>query len=269
MNAVKSEVELFHFEEQQVRTKTIEGEPWFVLKDVCEVLGISNPADQKKRLDLQDIDSIYTLTADGKRRKVSAVNESGLYDVILDSRKPQAKRFRRWVTSEVLPSIRKHGGYLTETKIEEALLNPDVLIQLAQNLKDEQEKRVIAEAERAAAEALKDKVEAKNKALAPKAKSYEKLVESDGAFDYNRVAKNIGLGRNTMLAALRDRDVLMDGGDLHNVPYQKYMKHFEVKIHHGVTEYGREFTGYKVRVKPSGVAFILNKLADLVEGWAE
>lgn len=269
MNAVKSEVELFHFEDQQVRTVTQNGEHWFVLADLCKVLGFSNPSMVKKRLDQLDLSQAYVENTRGQYVNSNIVNESGMYAVIMRSELKSASRFQRWVTSEVLPSIRKHGGYLTESKIEEALLNPDVLIQLAQNLKDEQEKRVIAEAERAAAEALKDKVEAENKVLAPKAKSYEKLVESDGAFDYNRVAKNIGLGRNTMLAALRDRDVLMDGGDLHNVPYQKYMKHFEVKIHHGVTEYGREFTGYKVRVKPSGVAFILNKLADLVEGWAE
>lgn len=263
MSTAEKTLELFRFEDKQVRTIVQDGEPWFVLADVCKVLEISNPTDVKKRLSSDnavDLDTIEVYSEIKNRTyKAAAINESGLYDVILDSRKPQAKRFRRWVTSEVLPSIRKHGGYLTETKIEEVLLNPDTIIQLAQNLKAEQEKRIIAEAERAAAEALANE-------LKPKATKYDKLVESDGAFDFNRVAKNIGLGRNTMLAALRERDVLMDGGDMHNVPYQKYMKHFEVKIHHGVTEYGREFTGYKVRVKPSGVAFILNKLADLVGG---
>ena len=73
------------------------------------------------------------------------INESGLYDVVLQSRKPEAKEFRRWITSEVLPSIRKHGGYLTSEKIEEVLLNPDTLIQLATNLKEEQEARALAE----------------------------------------------------------------------------------------------------------------------------
>lgn len=260
MSTVEKTLELFRFEDKQVRTIVQDGEPWFALSDVCKVLDITNVGNAKSRLDQSDIHSMDVWSeANGRNYQTTIINESGLYDVILDSRKPQAKRFRRWVTSEVLPSIRKHGGYLTETKIEEVLLNPDTIIQLAQNLKAEQEKRIIAEAERAAAEALANE-------LKPKATSYDKLVESDGAFDFNRVAKNIGLGRNTMLAALRERDVLMDGGDMHNVPYQKYMKHFEVKIHHGVTEYGREFTGYKVRVKPSGVAFILNKLADLVEG---
>ncbi|MEB2596596.1 MULTISPECIES: Bro-N domain-containing protein [Corynebacterium] len=88
-----------------------DGEPWFVLKDVCDVLGIRNPSDVKRNLNEPDkgLGSIYT---PGGKQQVTVVNESGLYDVILDSRKPQAKRFRRWVTSEVLPSIRKDGGYI-------------------------------------------------------------------------------------------------------------------------------------------------------------
>ena len=269
MNDVKNEVQLFSFEEHQVRTVTRDDEPWFVLGDVCKVLEIGNPSMVRERLASDNEVSLSTTEVEnsrGQMRQSFIVNESGLYDVILDSRKPQAKRFRRWVTSEVLPSIRKHGGYLTEQKIEEVLLNPDTIIQLAQNLKAEQEKRVIAEAERAAAEALTEQIEAKNREMAPKARGYEKLIESKGAFDFNRVAKNLGIGRNTMLAALRDRKVLMSVGELKNVPYQRYAKHFEVKIHQGVTDYGKEFTGYKVRVKPSGVAMIFEKLADLVDG---
>lgn len=255
MNTVKNDVQLFHFEEQQVRTVEIDGEAWFVLADVCKVLGMTNPSYVKSRLNSDDVSTLSSTEGGGAR---NIINESGLYDVILDSRKPQAKQFRRWVTSEVLPAIRKHGGYLTEQKIEEVLLSPDTIIQLAQNLKAEQEKRLIAEAERAAAEALAEELE-------PKANDYDKLVTSKGAFDFNRVAKNLGIGRNKMLEALRERKILMSNGELRNVPYQQYAHHFEVKIHHGVSAYGNEFTGYKVRVKPSGVAFILNKLSDLVE----
>lgn len=265
MSVVKSEVELFSFEDHQVRTVTRDDEPWFLLGDVCKVLEHSNSRMVKDRLDEADVSSTY-IRSGNQKRNMTIINESGLYDVILDSRKPQAKRFRRWVTSEVLPSIRKHGGYLTEQKIEEVLLNPDTIIQLAQNLKAEQEKRVIAEAERAVAEALTEQLESKAREMEPKARGYEKLIESKGAFDFNRVAKNLGIGRNTMLAALRDRKVLMSDRELKNVPYQRYAKHFEVKIHQGVTGYGKEFTGYKVRVKPSGVAMIFEKLADLVGG---
>lgn len=258
MNTVKNDVQLFHFEEQQVRTVERDGEPWFALGDVCKVLGIGNVGDTKRRLDQSDIDTVDLYSkARNRTYSTAIVNESGLYDVILDSRKPQAKQFRRWVTSEVLPAIRKHGGYLTEQKIEEVLLSPDTIIQLAQNLKAEQEKRLIAEAERAAAEALAEQLE-------PKANDYDKLVTSKGAFDFNRVAKNLGIGRNKMLEALRERKVLMQGGELQNVPYQRYAHHFEVKMFQDVNRYGKEFTSYTVRVKPSGVGFILNKLSDLV-----
>lgn len=139
----------FDFEGNQVRTAVIDNEPWFVLSDVCKVLGIGNVTDTKARLDQLDFDSIEVQNSRGQMRQTVCVNESGLYDVILDSRKPQAKAFRRWITSEVIPSIRKHGGYLTEEKIEEALFNPDVIIKLATDLKEERAKRAELEAQKA------------------------------------------------------------------------------------------------------------------------
>lgn len=139
----------FDFEGKQVRTVVIDNEPWFVLSDVCKVLGMTNVTEVKKRLDQHDFNSIEVIDSIGRKQKTVAVNESGLYDVILDSRKPQAKQFRRWITSEVIPSIRKHGGYLTEEKIEEALFNPDVIIKLATDLKEERLKRSELEAQKA------------------------------------------------------------------------------------------------------------------------
>lgn len=99
------------FEGNQVRVVGTSEQPLFVLADVCKVLEISNVSDVKKRLS-EGVDSIYTLQTAGGKQQVTVINEDGLYDVILDSRKPQAKRFRKWVTSEVLPSIRKDGGYM-------------------------------------------------------------------------------------------------------------------------------------------------------------
>ena len=102
----------FDFNGANVRTLTDEqGEPWFVLKDVCDVLEMTSPHKVAARLNSQDRNSIPVLANDGKRYQTTIVNESGLYDVILDSRKPQAREFRRWVTSEVIPSIRKTGAY--------------------------------------------------------------------------------------------------------------------------------------------------------------
>ena len=99
----------FHFESLPVRVITDEsGEPWFVLSDVCVVLEIGNPSDAARRL---DDDEVTLSTIEGSHRPTNIINESGLYSLILTSRKPQAKRFKKWVTAEVLPSIRKTGGY--------------------------------------------------------------------------------------------------------------------------------------------------------------
>lgn len=98
------------FEGHDVRTVTVDGDVWFVLADVCRVLDIANPSMAKARLEQADL-STTEVRSNGQNRAVTIVNESGLYDVVLDSRKPNAKRFRRWITTEVVPSIRKTGGY--------------------------------------------------------------------------------------------------------------------------------------------------------------
>lgn len=100
------------FEGEQVRIVGTAEKPLFVLSDVCKVLEIGNPSDVKRRLE-NDVCSIEVISdAIGRKRNTVVISEDGLYDVILDSRKPQAKRFRKWITSEVLPSIRKDGGYM-------------------------------------------------------------------------------------------------------------------------------------------------------------
>lgn len=137
----------FDFEGQQVRTVMIEDEPWFVLPDVCKVLEISNSGNAKQRLDEED-KGIHTVDTPGGKQRTSVINESGLYDVIFMSRKPQAKSFRRWVTNEVLPSIRKHGVYMTEEVRQEAMVSPDFLREIAQTLEDEQRAREALEREK-------------------------------------------------------------------------------------------------------------------------
>lgn len=105
-----------------------DGEPWFVGKDVAETLGYKNTRDAlTKHVDFEDKKDAPFQGDLGGTQIMTVINESGLYSLILRSKLPQAKAFKRWVTSEVLPSIRKHGGYLTPDKVEEALLNPDTL----------------------------------------------------------------------------------------------------------------------------------------------
>lgn len=132
-----NEVKVFTNEKfGEIRTVEIHGDVWFVLADICKALELTNPTVVANRLD-EDERTKFKL---GRQGETTIINESGLYNVILRSDKPQAKAFRKWVASEVLPSIKKHGAYMTEQTLEKALTSPDFLIQLATQLKKEQEK---------------------------------------------------------------------------------------------------------------------------------
>lgn len=123
-----------------VRVVVKDGEPWFVGKDVAEVLGYAASRNAIARhIDMEDKQDAPFQCDLGGTQVMTIINESGLYSLILRSKLPQARQFKRWVTSEVLPSIRKHGGYLTPDKVEEVLLNPDTLINLALQLKKERQ----------------------------------------------------------------------------------------------------------------------------------
>ena len=125
-----------------IRTITdVSGEVWFVATDICAALDLSNTTVALQRLD-EDERSKFNL---GRQGYAWCVNEAGLYSLVLASRKPEAKSFKRWVTHEVLPSIRKHGGYLTNEKIEDILTDPDTIIELAIKLKSERAKRAALE----------------------------------------------------------------------------------------------------------------------------
>ena len=138
----KSKIEIFNNEEfGQIRTIVIDGEPWFVAKDVCDILGTTNPTMAMDGL--EDFERAkFNL---GRQGEANIISESGFYTLVLRSRKPIAKPFRIWVTSEVLPSIRKHGAYATNDTIDKIISNPDYGIMLLQNLKEEREKREEAE----------------------------------------------------------------------------------------------------------------------------
>ena len=138
--------QIFNFEQNEVGTILVNDEPYFVGKDVAEILGYSKPRNAiSTHVDEEDKQDAPIQGDLGGKQKMTIINESGLYSLILKSKLPSAKKFKRWVTSEVLPAIRKHGGYLTPEKVEEALLNPDTIIQLATQLKEERTGRLIAE----------------------------------------------------------------------------------------------------------------------------
>lgn len=180
----------------------------------------------------------------------NCVNECGLYTLIMASRKPTAKEFKRWVTHEVLPSIRKHGAYMTEQTIEKALTSPDFLIELATKLKEEQEKR----------KQLEVKV-AQDKPLVDFATQVSK---SSDLIDIAQMAKlaqdeNINIGRNKLFEWLREKKILMSN----NNPYQRFVDQgfFQLKEVTKSTPYGDKIF-LKTLVTGKGQIYIIQKLKD-------
>lgn len=150
---MNNEIQTFNFNAATLRTLTDEnGEPWFVAKDVCDILGHSNASMALDRLD-DDERAKFNL---GRQGEANIVNEAGLYALVLGSRKPEARTFKRWVTHEVLPTIRKYGAYMTQQTLDKALTSPDFLIQLATRLKEEQEKVKALEPKAKALDAFTD-----------------------------------------------------------------------------------------------------------------
>lgn len=199
----------------------IEGEPYFVARDVSNILGYRDASTATRSLD-EDEKLLHTMYVAGQNRKTVLINESGLYNLIFGSRKEEAKEFKKWITSKVLPTIRKTGGYIK--KSEAINFVNSWLPQL-----DETTKGVIAstlEMNRnliVQNETLTTTIEEQ----APKIEAYQHLLDSTGHMGMGDFAKHIDIGRNTFLRMLRDDDVLMKG-DKKNIPKQRYMKYFKV-----------------------------------------
>lgn len=195
----------FEYNSRQVRTIVKDGEPWFVAKDVCEILELGDVSKAVSRLPeiMKGTNSILTL---GGNQEMLVVSEAGLYKLVFTSRKPEAEKFTDWVATEVIPSIRKHGAYMTPETIEKVLLNPDTIIQLATALKEERQRRL---------------------ALEPKAEAYDAFMDGSNLQTMNDVAKCLGIGRNKLFKFLREHKIMR----ANNTPYQEYIDrgYFEVK----------------------------------------
>ena len=235
----------FTYQDQPVRVVTIDGEPWFVLADLCKVLDIAASGRLAARLD-EGMRQTHTLETAGGRQRMTIVYEAGMYEVVIRSDKPEAAAFRRWITSEVLPSIRKHGGYLTHEKAEEIISDPDVIIELAQAVKREKSARI-------AMESLVHELE-------PKADMYDRFLDADGTYSIGNVTKMVGLSQNKLFDRLRNSGVLIAKGAMRNTPYQRYMHHFSVRPYDFERSDGTKGTSYTTRVQPSGIQFICRKL---------
>ncbi len=252
---MKNELEIFKNEEfGEIRTVTIDGEPWFVGKDIATALGYSNTRDAlAKHVDDEDKGVAKCDTPSGKQN-MSIINESGLYALIFGSKLESANRFKHWVTSEVLPSIRKHGAYMTNEVIERTLTDPDYLIQLATALKEERQARKLAE----------EKIE-KQKPLVDFA---NQVSDTTDLIDMKTMAKllkdnNIDIGRNRLFEFLRIKKILMKD----NQPYQQYVDagYFKV-IEHTYTDFlGQTKTRRQTLVTGKGQLYITKKVKEF---WA-
>lgn len=207
----------------QVRTSIINDEPYFNLNDVCEILEIKNTRDAKSRLNTKGVATTDILT-NGGRQQANFIDESNLYKLIFQSRKPEAERFADWVTSEVLPTIRRYGAYMTETVIERTLTDPDYLIQLATTLKEEKQRRIAAEEE--------------NERNKPKVLFSDSCEVAENSILIGEFAKRLkqnglpNMGQNRLFVLLRDQGYLCKGGERRNQPTQRSMEQglFETKV---------------------------------------
>lgn len=221
----------------EVRVTTIEGQPHFVGNDIAKILGYMYPAnaiqdhvddDDKKIVqlsDIQDVDNLPHL----KGSRITIINESGVYSLVFGSKLENAKQFKKWVTSEVLPSIRKHGAYATEQTIESMLANPENAIKVFTALKEERTKRQLAER-------VIEVQETQLKELAPKAEYADKVLQSTETYATTRIAQELGMSAIALNKKLHEKRIqrkvdgqwvlyaqFLDKGfaKSHTVPYPK------------------------------------------------
>lgn len=224
-------LQVFNYNGNEVRTIQKDGEPWWVLKDVCNVLDLSDTNKTAERLDVDELTRIKFVTG-GQNREMLCINESGLYNVILRSDKPEAKPFRKWVTSEVLPSIRKHGAYMTPETLEQAILNPDMMIKLCTALKDEQDKNK-------ALQAVNSSLTVDNQIMKPKADYFDELVDRNLLTNFRETAKQLQVKEKEFIRFLLEKKFIYRDKRGKIQPYaDKNNGLFEVK------EFSNEKTGF-------------------------
>lgn len=209
-----NELQNFTFDGSTVRTITINDEPYFVGKDVAEVLGYADTFGAlKKHVDDEDKQNCRNDSFESNRG-LTVINESGLYSLIIGSKLPTAKRFKRWVTSEVLPSIRKHGAYATAPTIDRMIEDPDFAIQLLQNLKEEREQRRRLETMNAVQAQQIDE-------LQPKASYYDVVLNCKDLMSISKIAKDYGWSAMKMNTYLHEKGIQYKQGNIWLL-YQKY-----------------------------------------------
>ena len=188
---MSDKVQVFEHEKfGSIRTLTRDGEPWFVGNDICEALGYAKPRNAiKKYVDEDDALKWGVIDRLGRNQKTTIINESGMYSLIFGSTLPEAKAFKHWVTSDVLPTIRKHGFYASDAVLESFLNDPDMAIGAFSKLKAEKEKII--------------RLEAENRQLADKCRYLDLILSCDNAIPITVIAKDYGMTGNEMNSELK------------------------------------------------------------------
>ena len=234
-----------------VRTTTIGGQPYFVGKDVADILGYANTRKALiDHIDEEDKDDVTIRDAIGRNQTMTAINESGLYSLILSSKMPNAKKFKRWVTNEVLPAIRKHGLYATD----DLIANPDLAIAAFTALKEEREKNK----ELMAAVAIGQQQIAEMK---PKATYYDVVLKCRDAVNISVIAKDYGWSAMRMNEHLHEKGIQFKQGDIWLL-YQKYAPNGYTKTNTHIYEDSKGIQHTKVHTKwtQKGRLFIYEQL---------
>ena len=234
----------------EIRGGLMNDEPYFVAMDIAKALDYSDAEAMTRRLEDDEVQNLQIVGFGN--RGVNVINESGLYNAILGSKKPEAKQFKKWVTSEVLPTIRKHGVYATNQKIEEMITNPDNIIKIFQALKEERAQKQEA---LALIEAQRPRIEFANK--------LQKCEGSLSVQDFAKVIcdKGLPMGQNRLFAKLRFYGLI----DSRNKPYQEYVDRGYFAVKEGT--YKNQTTGDDVvylqtRITAKGQEYLYKKLTE-------
>jgi anti-repressor protein len=246
-----SELQSFNFQNNEVRTIMIDDNPWFIARDVCMILGLANTPQAVSKLE-EDEKLIYKLYISGQNRDVNLINEYGLYSLTMTSNKQEAKEFKHWVTHEILPTIRKTGGYVA---------NEDLFINTYLPFADDNTKAMF--------KGVLEVVKSQNKMIEeskPKVLLADSIAASGDSILIGDLAKllkqnGINIGRDRLFEWLRNNDYLGSFGNNYNKPSQRAMELglFELKEHAITTQYGTTKLNFTTMVTGKGQKYFINK----------
>jgi prophage antirepressor-like protein len=206
-------IEYFKYEDKEIRTVIKNNEVWFAVRDICNALGISKTSTVVERLDEDECGKTAVMDSQNRLQEIYIISESGLYEAVIRSNKSDAKKFQKWITKEVLPSIRKHGMYAKD----ELLNNPELLLDVAQKLIDEKNKVL--------------QLETKLEEQKPKVEIYDEVINQSGLLNFKQLSEIFGrYSRTKLFKLLREEHILSNNKPNWNLPYSKYQKYFKVKV---------------------------------------